>query len=105
MKLEVLIAQAICAIIGVFFTLSGVMGQLTFRPSIWYSGPQPIVLIFIGLPFIAATCLLSTLHKKEKGKPVKQNSLLQMAVRCPNCGSLNNSNAKFCNDCGSQLLN
>ena len=104
MKLPVLIAQAIFALIGAFFTICGIMGQLTFRPSLWYSGPQPIVLIFIGLTCIAVTFLLTLLHKRNDKQKETQVHLLQMAIRCPNCGSLNNEKAKYCNDCGASLL-
>lgn len=38
-KASVLFAQVIFGILGGFFTIAGIAGQMTFRPSIWYSGP------------------------------------------------------------------
>jgi hypothetical protein len=102
--MTVLCAQVIFAIIGIFFTFSGLVGQLTFKPSMWYSGPQPIVLVFIGLPFIAVTLLLVRLHKSDDKHIAKDVSLLQMARRCPNCNALNDEKARFCNYCGAELL-
>jgi hypothetical protein len=103
-KLTVFCAQLIFAVIGIFFTFSGLMGQLTFKPSMWYSGPQPIVLVFIGLPFIAVTLLLVRLHKSDDKDLEKDVSLLQLARRCPNCNALNDEKARFCNNCGSELV-
>ena len=80
------------------------MGQLTFKPSMWYSGPQPIVLVFIGLPFIAVTLLLVRLHKSDDKNIEKGVSFLHLARRCPNCNALNEEKARFCNGCGGELV-
>ena len=98
LKASVLLAQAIFGILGAFFTVAGIMGQLTYRPSYWHSGPQPIVMAFIGLPLLAITAALHVLHKRDSTKKE-----LQIAVRCPECGHLNGERTKFCGECGGAL--
>ncbi len=96
MKASVLFAQIIFGILGIFFTVGGIVSQMSYRPSIWSSGPQPIVTAFIGLPLIAIAVALNVLHKKDdNGKK------LQISVRCPVCGHLNAEEAKFCGKCAA----
>lgn len=97
-KASVLFAQLIFGILGGFFTIAGIHGQMTFRPSIWYSGPQPIVLAFIGLPLLAVAAALQVLHKRDS--PEKE---LRIAVKCPECGHLNGEKTKFCGECGASM--
>ncbi len=66
MKKSVLFAQIIFGGLGLFFLVIGIYGQLTFHPSIWYSGPQPIIMAFISLPLVAVAVLLNVLHEKDK---------------------------------------
>ncbi len=98
MKVSVLLAQLIFGILGGFFTIIGIQGQMTFRPSFWYSGPQPIVLIFIGLPLLAVAAVLQVLHRGDSAR-----GGLQIAVRCPECNHLNEEKTKFCGECGASL--
>jgi len=97
-KASVLFAQLIFGILGGFFTIGGITSQMTFRPSIWYSGPQPIVLAFIGLPLLAVAAVLQVLHKR--GYAERE---LRIAVKCPECGHLNGEKTRFCGECGSSL--
>jgi len=98
MKASVLFAQLIFGILGGFFTVGGIASQMTFRPSIWYRGPQPIVLAFIGLPLLAIAATLQVLHKRDSLKKE-----LQIAVRCHKCGNLDGEETKFCRECGTSL--
>lgn len=99
MKLEVLIAQIIFGMLGLFFIGSAAVGILSYRPNSYPSaGWSPVVGVFIGLPFIAIVALLDGLHKKNV---VQKNQ--QILIKCPACGYLNNEKVKFCGRCGISL--
>lgn len=98
MKASILFAQLIFGILEGFFTVGGIASQTTFRPSIWYRGPSPIVMSFIGLPLLAVAATLQVLHKRDSSKKE-----LQIAVRCHRCGHLNGEGPKFCGECGASL--
>jgi hypothetical protein len=98
MRASVLAAQAIFAILGVFFTVGGIIGQMSYRSTIWSTGPQPIAFAFIGLPLIGITLVLTVLHKRNH---TEKN--MQISVRCLKCGHLNRETTKFCGECGSSL--
>ena len=98
MKASVLFAQIIFGILGIFFTMGGIVSQMSYRPSIWSTGPQPIVMSFIGLPLLAVAAALQVLHGRDGTKKE-----LQIAVRCHKCGHLNGEATKFCSECGASL--
>jgi hypothetical protein len=67
MKLEVLIAQIIFAFIGLFFIGMAAVGVFSGEH---YTGLQPVVGVFIGLPFIAIVALLDRLHRKNDAQKI-----------------------------------
>ncbi len=119
---SVLFAQIIFGGIGAFFTLTGVMGALTYRPSYWSTGPSPIVLVFIGLPLIAVTSLLNGIRKKEyvsktssffqqipeNEKRIAEENLRQIHLQtqnkyCRYCRAEIPVDSVYCEKCGMQL--
>lgn len=115
-----------CLILGIILTLIG--GIEFFINFGSMSGPKLFFLDFIGIPLIAlGSTALGFGYRKEVTNYIKNESVpvakdlyqdlkpeindltntikgkKDSEIICPKCGSTNNSNSKFCDQCGATL--
>ena len=97
--------------LGAFFTTLGVYGQFATVPAILSLGLQPLAMIAVGIPLIAATFVLQLLHRRrgmvERAYPLSEAARRKRGEaakgRCQKCGAVNEEGAEYCTKCGSLL--
>jgi hypothetical protein len=101
------IAYVGVAICFVGFALSGFAGVMMGQPTI------PLILLFFfgfgGCGFLASYSYRKSDFYARRLQDLGTNLGLrnpkeqQVVIRCRNCGTLNEENAKYCNQCGERL--